>query len=212
MKQLKPIFICLAIITSSPTFAETEVSFYGGIQSSPHSTIKIGTEEYRTGWQGKSLELPPYYGFRFTKWTDKEWGWNVNFTHAKAYSSSQTRTTFSVLEFTDGANPLTVNLLRRFNKTDNGLTPYVGVGAGISLPHVELQRTGSAVKTFEYQYGGPVLSGLAGFSYPINDKYSVMTEFAVHYLMLDVKMNGESSRLKTNLITNALNIGINYKF
>jgi hypothetical protein len=32
----------------------------------------------------------------------------------------------------------------------------------------------------------------------------------VHYMMLDVKVDG--GRLKTNLVTNALNLGVSYRF
>jgi lipid A oxidase len=86
------------------------------------------------------------------------------------------------------------------------------VGAGISVPHVEEQRTGifANKKTFEYQYGGPVLTGLAGFKYPLNDRWDLLTELHVHYMMLDVKVDG--GRLKTNLVTNALNLGVSYRF
>jgi lipid A oxidase len=92
---------------------------------------------------------------------------------------------------------------------NGGIKPYVGVGAGISVPHVEVERTGG-VKTYEYQYGGPVLTGLAGFKYPLNDRWDLLTELHVHYMMLDVKVDG--GRLKTNLVTNALNLGVSYRF
>jgi len=216
LKYLKPLIAALALTSAVCAHAEVELSFYGGMQSSPHSSIKDPDgRQFSAGWEGKSFAMPPYYGFRYTNWTDKEWGWNVNFVHAKAYSNDQTRAnnSYKTLEFTDGANPITLNMMRRFNKTDMGLTPYVGFGAGFSVPHVELQRAavGSA-KTSEFQFGGPVVAGLAGFTYPINDKLSLMTEYSMHYLMLNVKMNGEANRFKTNLVTNALNIGVNYKY
>jgi lipid A oxidase len=55
-----------------------------------------------------------------------------------------------------------------------------------------------------------VLTGLAGFKYPLNDRWDLLTELHVHYMMLDVKVDG--GRLKTNLVTNALNLGVSYRF
>jgi lipid A oxidase len=221
LKSLKTFVAALALVGAVGAHAEVELSIYSGIQASPHNTIKDpnGTE-FTGGWEGKSFAMPPYYGFRYTNWTNKEWGWNVNFVHAKAYSNDKTRDVggYKILEFTDGANPLTVNIMRRFNKTEGGLTPYAGFGAGISIPHVELQRVAGSAntkETFGFQYGGPVLAGTVGFTYPINDKLNLMTEYSMHYLMLNVKMEGEpagNDRFKTNLITNAINIGVNYKY
>lgn len=222
MKHLKILALTLALTGAVCAHAEVEISVYSGIQASPHSVVKDpdGTE-FTAGWEGKSFAMPPYYGFRYTNWTDSQWGWNVNFIHAKAYSDDKTRSTngYKILEFTDGANPLTVNIMRRFNKTDGGLTPYAGFGAGISIPHVELQRSTSSTststnrkETYGFQYGGPVIAGTVGFTRPINDKLNFMAEYSMHYLMLNVKMEGETERFKTNLITNAFNFGVNYKY
>ena len=113
-----------------------------------------------------------------------------------------------LVEFTDGANPWTIMTMRRF-ETMGGYRPYAGLGVGISLPHVEEERNGG-VKTFGYQYGGPVLVGTGGVSYDLNDKWRLNTELQVHYLKLDVRVAG--GRLKTNLVTNAINIGASYRF
>jgi lipid A oxidase len=157
------------------------------------------------------MSFPIYLGLRYTEWMDDEWGWAVNYSHTKAKANATTLATnrYSRLEFTDGANPVTLVALRRFAPMNGGIKPYVGVGAGISVPHVEVERTGG-VKTYEYQYGGPVLTGLAGFKYPLNDRWDLLTELHVHYMMLDVKVDG--GRLKTNLVTNALNLGVSYRF
>jgi lipid A oxidase len=158
--------------------------------------------------------MPIYAGWRYTNWLNDEWGVALNYTHAKAYANLDEATAYSVLEFTDGANPLTVMAMRRFETTELGLKPYVGAGAGISFPHVEELRKNSANpsadKTFGYQYGSPVLTALGGFKYPLSTNWDLMTEFQVHYLKLDVRVAG--GRLKTNLVTNAINIGASYRF
>lgn len=212
MQRLNAVVVALAMFASSAAFAESEFAIYGGGQSSPHSRVKTTAgESFLAAWKGESLTFPIYLGMRYTEWTDDQWGWAVNFTHTKAKADAETLTTngYQTLEFTDGANPVTLVALRRFAPINGGLKPYVGIGAGISVPHVEVQRT-VGVKTFEYQYGGPVLTGLGGFKYPLNDRWDLVTEFQVHYMMMDVKVNG--GRLKTNLVTNALNIGASYRF
>jgi lipid A oxidase len=217
MKQLNAVVLALSTFATSAALAETEFALYGGFQSSPHShvTTPDGTK-FTAGWTGDSMTFPIYMGMRYTEWTDDQWGWAVNFTHTKAKADADTLSTnnYQTLEFTDGANPVTLVALRRFAPMNGGLKPYVGVGAGISVPHVEEQRTGTYAnsKTFEYQYGGPVLTALAGFKYPLNERWDLLTEFQVHYMMLDVKVNGGTGRLKTNLVTNALSIGASYRF
>ena len=44
----------------------------------------------------------------------------------------------------------------------------------------------------------------------MNDKWSIIGEYQFHYLKLDTRVEG--GRLKTNLINNAINIGVGYRF
>jgi lipid A oxidase len=220
MNRLNAVVLALAMFASGATLAESEFAVYGGFQSSPHSRVTPAEgDSFLAAWKGDSMSFPIYLGLRYTEWLDDEWGWAVNYTHTKAKADADTLTTnnYQTLEFTDGANPLTLVALRRFAPMNGGIKPYVGVGAGISVPHVEEQRTGAYAnkQTFEYQYGGPVLTALAGFKYPLNERWDLLTEFQMHYMMLDVKVakaDGSSGRLKTNLVTNALSIGASYRF
>jgi lipid A oxidase len=215
MGLLKALVCALALGGSGLALAESEFALYSGVQGSPHSTVTNfnGTKDFFS-WQGQSLKMPIYAGWRYTEWLDDQWGVALNFTHVKDYANlpDAVNVKYDTLEFTDGANPITLIALRRFEPTASGLKPYVGVGAGITMPHVEELRIGSPQtdKTFGYQYGGPAVTALAGFKYPINDKWDLMTEFQVHYMMFDVRVAG--GRLKTNLISNAINIGAVYRF
>lgn len=190
-----------------------ELSFYGGIQESPHSTVEHAGNSFGAGWKGKSLTAPPYYGLRYTRWNDDNTGWQLNFAHTKAYSDDATRSGngYNTLEFTDGSNPLTVNYLSKLDPI-HGFNPYVGLGAGISIPHVEIIKNPATTKDkhWGFQYGGPVLRFSAGVSQPINERWNWFAEYDFHYLMLNV--NHEDGRLKTNLIHNALNLGLAYRF
>ena len=216
MGHFKLVAAALAISASSLALAESEFTVYSGYQSSPHSTVENTNtgKSFYTGWDGDPWSFPIYLGLRYTDWVTDDWGYAVNYAHTKAYSSDLKSTSntgasgnsYTRLEFTDGANPVTVIAMRRFKYRN--IRPHVGAGIGISVPHVEV--TWSSNKTFEYQYGGPVATVLAGFNYPINDKWNLLTEFQMHYMKLDVAITG--GRLKTNLITNALNVGVSYRF
>ena len=214
MKCLKALACALALCGPGMALAESEFALYSGGQTTPHSTVHGVDGDVFVSWATHSLKMPIYAGWRYTNWLDDQWGVALNFTHAKAYANlpEAVNVKYDVLEFTDGANPITLIAMRRFDALESGLKPYVGAGAGISMPHVEELRTGSPQtdKTFGYQYGGPVLTALGGFKYPINDQWDLMTEFQLHYLQLNVRVAG--GRLKTNLITNAVNIGAVYRF
>jgi len=208
----------IAILAALPTatLAETVVSIYGGLQSLPHSNV-TGTDQdssdfaFTAGWEGRPFAMPPYYGIRATKWIDDSWGYALDFTHSKAYADDETLASsgFSVLEFTDGINVLTLNALRRF-QTERRWTPYVGFGLGISMPHVEITPT-TAIETFEYQYGGLAAQFQLGVDYALDDKWSLFTEYKMNYVMIDVDMTG-GGNLQTNLVVNAFNFGVSRSF
>lgn len=193
----------------------SEFVFYGGIQESPHSTVHHGANRFGAGWKGKSLSAPIYYGLRYTQWNPENTaGWSLNFAHTKAYADDKTlgkNGAYRRLELTDGSNPLTVNHLWRLQPL-YGFNPYVGVGAGIAIPYVEIRKESEDKKDKDwgFQYGGPVLRFSAGVSRPINAQWNWFAEYDFHYLMLNVKHN--EGRFKTNLIHNALNIGLGYRF
>jgi len=212
VQSFKLVVTALTIGACSLALAESEFGIYGGLQGSPHSTVentstKSNPRSLFTGWKGESFSFPIYIGMRYTHWLDDQWGYSLNYVHTKAISTDQAKNGYTRLEFTDGANPVTVLAMRRF--TYREVKPYVGAGLGISVPHVEVQWSGST-KTFEYQYGGPVATVVAGISYPYNDKWSVFTDFQMHYMKINAAI--DSGRLKTNLITNALNVGVSYRF
>lgn len=69
---------------------------------------------------------------------------------------------FKHLEFSHGHNMLTFNGLWRLGSLAPRLSPYVGVGGGVSLPHTEVAMTGESHRTYEYQYAGPVAQALVG--------------------------------------------------
>lgn len=208
----------LSLTMASPALSNIELSFYGGYQTAPHSVVSGndpengGALEFTAGWEGKSFAPPPYYGIRATWWQSETFGYGVEFTHAKVYANSDTlaANSYDRFELTDGLNLITVNATRRWPEKWGGFTPYVSGGLGIALPHVDVEATGGS-HTFGYQLTGPAVRLTAGVSYQINDRWSAFGEYQGSYSMntIDLDNGGE---LKSNIITNALNIGISYGF
>ena len=143
---------------AGPALAETELSFYTGFQAAPHSRVEgndpggVGDFSFLSTWEGRPFEMPPYYGFRATYWLQRNpnLGFGLDFSHNKVYADDETLATngFDRLEFTDGLNTITANVWYRWpGQWMNGrLTPYVGAGAGLAIPHVDVETAGG--KTF----------------------------------------------------------------
>lgn len=205
------------LLAADDVTAEMQVSVYGGLQTAPHSKVKVsdGTS-FTAGWEGKSFGAPPYYGARAIWWMDEgrlaDVGLSIDFTHAKVYADRDTLVNktpgWSHFEFTDGLNLLTLNALYRFRNTSQW-TPYVGAGAGINVPHVEVTRPKGT--TFEYSYGGLALQAQAGLEYRISDRWSAFAEYKGNYSFVDVPIDS-GDRLKTKVMTNAVNVGLSFHF
>jgi len=82
-------------------------------------------------------------------------------------------------------------------------------GAGISAPGVEVRFNGS--DTFEYQITGLAVDWLAGVSYPLTQEWSVFGEYKGTYTQNEVDLVGGGT-LNTDIFTNAVNIGVSYRF
>jgi len=212
------IIAALAPFTLAPlaASAEVELSFYGGVQTSPHSNVvfdgdsAIPDGDLFIAWEGKSFEAPPYYGIRATVWRSPTFGYGVDFTHNKIYpKDGELPADFGRLEFTDGLNILTVNAYRRWSNLFGNVTPYIGGGLGVSIPHVEVVTDTS--RTLGYQFTGPAATWIAGASYPINDEWSVFGEYKGTYSMNTGDLD-TGGTVETNVITNAVNVGVSFSF
>ena len=196
--------------------AEMAIAVYGGAQTAPHSDIEINDKKaFTAGWEGNSFEAPPYFGVRGTWWLDQfgmsNLGVSLDYTHAKVYADSETlrKSGWDHFEFTDGLNLLTINALYRFPVDDSRWTPYLGVGAGINVPHVEVTRASG--RTFDYQFGGATLQAQAGIAYRIARHWDAFVEYKGNYSWVDVDIDSGDS-LSSEIITNAVNFGVSFKF
>jgi len=219
LKMLKIGVALIALFGATTAFAESELSFYTGIQESPHSRVRgndpggVGAFSFLSTWEGRSGEAPPYYGFRYTYWTSERLGFGVEFNHAKVYADDATLASsgFTNLEFTDGLNILTANVWHRWPDAFLGgkVTPYVGAGVGLAIPHVDVSSAGGT--TFEYQVTGPAAMWAAGLKYNFNERWGVFGEYKGTYSQNEAELTNGGS-LSTDIITNALNFGVSFSF
>ena len=212
----RALLLCLALLAAPATApAEVQLSFYGGVQSAPSSDIairdpEIGDDDFSIDWEGRSFEAPPYYGIRATRWQSPTFGYGLDFAHNKVYPTDDSLPAgYDVLEMTDGLNTLTVNAYRRWGPVVGNVSPYVGGGVGLSLPHVEL--TNGTSETFGYQITGPAATWIAGASMPINEQWSVFGEYKGTYSSNTADLDSGGT-LETDVVTNALNVGVSFNF
>ncbi len=205
------------LMTSGTAQAEPAISVYGGINSSPHSKVNYnfnqgaGPQSATVGWNGKSFAMPPYYGVRATWWLESkpEIGLAIDFTHAKVYADPLPAG-LSVLEFTDGINFLTANVLYRY-QTESRFTPYGGVGLGITVPSVEVANATNTSKTKNFQFGGFSAQAMIGVDAKINDNWSVFGELKSSYAMIDADLVAGGS-VSTNVISNQIIFGVTFTY
>ena len=218
VRSMRTGHICLIALAASPVGAEVELSFYGGFQSAPPSDISVSgdsvlpDDDFSVAWEGLPFEWPLYAGARATYWATSEYGFGLDYTHNKTYpQDGELPAGYRALEFTDGLNTLTVNAYRRWNGALGNLTPYVGGGLGISMPHVEVTAAGVTPETFGYQLTGPAATWIAGASMPISDRMSVFGEYKGTFSSNTADL-ATGGTLETDVVTNAVNLGVSFNF
>jgi len=202
------------LLAAGSASAEMQFSAYGGIQGATGSNVTTSDgADFDPNWSGKSFKMPPYFGFRGIWWLDQfdkpNWGVSLDYSHAKVYGDLGNTPGWSHFEFTDGLNMLTLNALYRFQDSSRNWTPYVGLGAGINVPHVEVTRPSG--RTYGYQFGGPTVQAQAGISYTFAKNWDAFVEYKANYSWVDVEIDS-GDRMKTGILTNAVNVGIGFRF
>ncbi|MCC7251495.1 hypothetical protein [Hyphomicrobium sp.] len=173
--------------TSAPPGRELMFAGYGGVPytyPSDVSVTKTGLHDFtakNVAWDGKPFVNPIYYGARIVHFGGSRIGTMLDFTHSKtlarldeeaaftgtlngapAPERATLRDIFRRLEASHGHNMLTLNGLLRLPSFSLKLQPYVGLGAGVSLPHSEVQFANADKRTYEYQVAGFVGQALFG--------------------------------------------------
>jgi hypothetical protein len=196
---------------------EVMIAAYGGVPYTYPSTVTVkkgAAHDFtvkNVGWDGQPFKSPIYYGARIVRWfTGGRTGAMIDFTHSKAISRPDDEAEFSGtlggkpapararigevfrhLEASHGHNMLTLNGLFRLPRLAR-LFPYVGLGAGVALPHSEVEIVGDPPRTYEYQYAGPVAQALIGIEFRLpHVSFFVEYKFSLaHYEMPITQENG----------------------
>jgi lipid A oxidase len=161
-------------------------------------------------WIGLPFKSPIYYGVRVQRIAAQaSFGTMVDFTHAKAIAVNAQDATFTGtrngvavpakakigdvfrhLEFSHGHNLLTWNGLFRMPAFWSKFRPYVGAGAGITLPHTEIGFRDENTRTYEYQYAGLVGQVLGGIEIDLG-RTTVFLEYKFSYSPYEVPLSHE---------------------
>ncbi|WP_299850616.1 outer membrane beta-barrel protein [uncultured Roseovarius sp.] len=227
MKQLKWASVAIAF-AATPVAAEMELSLYLGVQSVQEST---GSGTFPGGvpvsrsfdWEGKPLENPYYYGGRAMWWTQSNLGFGIEGTHTKAYASAADLAAIgaSSFELSDGHNIITANIMKRWPGifANKSFTPYVGAGAGVAIPHVDVTVLGASNRTFGYETTGPALRGIAGIKYDLNERWALFSEYQFTWSDNDITIDADPlvpgqlpGKINTEILTHAVNFGVSYSF
>ncbi len=226
-RTFKGALIALAL-SAAPAAAEFELSFYLGYQEAESSTVSGslpgGAPVNRSfNWDGNSFDSPIYYGGRGIWWTGSNFGFGIEGTHTKAYASVADMAALGLTRFelSDGHNIFTLNAMKRWPGAfmSGGLTPYIGGGIGIAVPHVDIQQIGVANRTYGYEHTGPAVRGIAGMKYNINERWAVFGEYQFTWSDNDITVDPNIAvpgqlpgKLNTEILTHAVNIGVSYSF
>ena len=220
--------IAAFVVSAVPAAAELELSFYLGLQGVQESTASgflPGGAPFsrKVDWEGDSFEPPLYYGGRAIWWTESQFGFGIEGTHAKAYAPVADMAAIGVgrLELSDGHNIITANVMKRWPGAFNAgsFTPYAGAGVGVAVPHVDIQVLGAPSRTFGFEQTGLALRGIAGLKYDINDDWALFTEYQITWSDNEITIDPNIAvpgqlpgQLNTEILTHAINFGISYSF
>jgi lipid A oxidase len=223
MRPLAVLVAGLIVLGPAAAKAEFQFSVYGGGNIANGSDVTVTSPvvagTFGVEWiGGNSTEWrEPYYGARATYWfTDfgmPSWGAALDFTHAKVSADlgdPAVGGTFARLEFTNGINSVTLNALYRMPLTGR-FTVYAGAGAGVSVPHVEVETIPSLGETYEFQATGPVVAGLVGISYGIGHGFSIFGEYKATYSWNEANLVGGGT-LKSDILVHHFAAGLSYTF
>ncbi len=220
MTRLSALLALSTVLAASAAHAELQLSVYGGANTNFSSKVKLDKgaihDSRNVDWDGKSFELPPYWGLRATYWMEKTspWGVALDYTHQKAYADIDFAADpiYDHLEFTDGNNIVTVNAMYRFERPESSWSYYVGGGPGIAIPSFEVTLDSDpANPTHNYQITGFAAQALAGVQYKFTQHIGVFGEGKLSYTQNDGDIKGGGT-LKTDVWSPHVLAGLSYSF
>ena len=223
------------VLFAKPARAELDLSIFTGVALTQDNDLTLhqhgGTDLtfHDVSYEGRDFETPPYYGARLL-WFPAEnshWGFGAEFFHMKLYAD-----TGDIVHVTGSRNGAGVNDNERINDTiesfsiSHGLNfpladlvyrwlpserwqPYVGIGVGAVIPHVESSVGGTFHE--EYQFHGPGAEALAGVNFDLTRHWGVMFEYKFTYANLD-SLDIPGGSIELTPLTHHLVAGITFRF
>ncbi len=187
-------------------------------------------------FEGRDFETPPFYGARALWFQDENshWGFGAEFFHIKLYSQTgdtvhvtgqrngvgvddneRIDNTVEQFSLSHGLNYALADVVYRFFPAQRGpgfpacLQPYVGLGIGAAIPHVESNVGGLFHE--EYQLHGPGVQGLAGVNIDLTRHWGVMFEYKLTYANLG-ELDIPNGSIEITPLTHNLVAGITLRF
>ncbi|MDQ6624066.1 MAG: porin family protein [Verrucomicrobiota bacterium] len=201
-----------------------------------HQTGGTDLTFHDVSYEGRDFETPPFYGAR-ALWFPSEsahWGFGAEFFHIKLYAQTDETVrvtgergglgvddneridnTLQQFSLSHGLNYALADVVYRFFPGTRGpgfpncLQPYVGLGIGAAIPHVESNVGGLFHE--EYQLHGPGVQGLVGVNVDLTRHWGVMFEYKVTYANLD-SLEIPNGSIELTPITHNLVAGITLRF
>jgi lipid A oxidase len=187
-------------------------------------------------FEGRDFEAPPYYGARLL-WFPSDtshWGFGAEFFHMKMYAQTDSSVhvtgrrngvgvndneridnTIESFSLSHGLNYALGDIVYRWQPGNRGedflghLEPYVGVGLGATIPHVESNVGGNFHE--EYQFHGPGVEGLAGMNVALTRHIGLMFEYKFTYSNLD-SLDIPGGSIEVTPLTHHLVTGLTFSF
>ena len=187
-------------------------------------------------FEGRDFETPPFYGARLLWFPGEEthWGFGAEFFHLKLYAQTDEtahvtgrRSGFPVdtneridntlqqFSLSHGLNYALADIVYRWQPGQRGddflghLEPYVGLGLGAAIPHVESEVNGNFHE--EYQLHGPGVQGLAGVNVSLTKHVGLLFEYKLTYANLD-SLDIPGGSIEVTPITHNVVAGLTFSF
>ncbi len=187
-------------------------------------------------FEGRDFETPPFYGTRLLWFpaSDAHWGFGAEFFHLKLYTETgdtvhvtgrrngapvddneRIDNTVQQFSLSHGLNYALTDVVYRWQPGNRGqdflghLEPYVGLGLGAAIPHVESNVNGNFHE--EYQLHGPGVEGLAGVKVSLTTHVGLMFEYKLTYAHLG-ELDIPGGSIEITPITHSLVGGLTFSF
>ncbi len=201
-----------------------------------HQTGGTDLTFHEASFEGRDFETPPFYGARLLYFLPNEshWGFGAEFFHIKLYAQTgdtvhvtgtrnglgvddnePIENTVQQFSLSHGLNYALADVVYRWQPGERGedflghLQPYVGLGIGAAIPHVESEVNGNFHE--EYQFHGPGVQALAGVNVNLTKHWGLLFEYKFTYANLD-SLEIPNGSIEITPLTHNIVAGLTFSF